>query len=120
MKRLKNLLFRKKQPVEVEKQEFKKQKKEVKKDVPTLNFDKSEIHLTGRAIPEDAREVWPIAIRQIEEYVEDFKTIEKQKRIKFLEDEIFSLNFKKQNGSISDLEKALLDRYRDELTLLRL
>lgn len=47
--------------------------------------------------------------------VSTFKAIKKVERIEKLEDKIFELNFKVQDGKASSMDKALLDRFKSKL-----
>lgn len=51
--------------------------------------------------------------------VSDYKSIKTQERIKYLEEQIFMLNFKVENGTATSLDKAMLERYKSELASLR-
>lgn len=55
-----------------------------------------------------------------ERYVQvtDYKASVKEQEIKDLEDKIFELNFKVQNGTATPLEKAQLERYKSRLQKL--
>lgn len=51
---------------------------------------------------------------QVASYVD----AKKQERVAFLNDQIFILNFKVSGGSATNLERALLEKYRNELRIL--
>ena len=51
--------------------------------------------------------------------VADYRDEKLKERIKFLEDQIFMLNFKLGSGEATPLEQAMLERYKSELEALR-